>query len=41
MKPRATPITHKHFDVTELIRRFGQYNCATFQKGIEKTWGMK
>lgn len=35
--PRATPITHRHFDITDAIKAFPDFRCAALAEGIALT----
>lgn len=36
MRPRATPITHKHFDTTTLVKTFGQHVSLDINAGLSQ-----
>jgi UDP-glucose 4-epimerase len=34
LKPRATPITHRHYDITALAQAFPEFHPASFNEGL-------
>lgn len=32
--PRQSPVTHRHFDITELVKRFPSFRFTSFKQGI-------
>ncbi|MFN8391604.1 MAG: NAD-dependent epimerase/dehydratase family protein [Bdellovibrionota bacterium] len=38
-QPRQSPVTHRHFDITELLRNFPAFRMTPFGEGIKKARG--
>jgi hypothetical protein len=37
--PRANPITHRHYDVTSLLKAFPDYRFIALEQGLARAGG--